>query len=339
MEQHRNGLQSAIGNRRSAIRRGFTLVELLVVIGIIVLLVGILLPVVNGVRKSAYTAASAQQISRLTSAIEAYYGDHRAYPGPLSNEQVISGTPSLPTGLTAPVTMSENAVLGLIGGLKPTLSANPVEFDIERTAGRLGPMSLNPVAPKGGRPYIEVAAAEISLPGDLKKPAKYESEFGGPPAEDSIVPEFLDHFPDSLPVLYYRARKGANGVISDKNKPAAYQYDIGQNLGYLKPLRGPSGIGGAGPHGLTTVTPEKLINEAGVEAPQAPWGTGNPKSGAAPYNAFTYFANPQLTPAGSTSGRNASGTARQKDGYILISPGKDRVYGTRDDVTNFGGVQ
>src|SRR5688500_11671252 len=87
----RSGNQSAMGNRQSAIGRGFTLVELLVVIGIIVLLVGILLPVVHGVRKSAYAAASGQQIARLNAAIQAYYGDHKAYPGPLSNDQIITG--------------------------------------------------------------------------------------------------------------------------------------------------------------------------------------------------------------------------------------------------------
>src|SRR6187200_2999400 len=93
--ERRIGVQSAIRDRKSAMA-GFTLVELLVVIGIIVLLVGILLPVVSGIKKSAYGAASAQQIQRLTSAIEAYSADHRAYPGPLSNDQIVFQTP-LPT--------------------------------------------------------------------------------------------------------------------------------------------------------------------------------------------------------------------------------------------------
>jgi hypothetical protein len=30
--------------------------------------------------------------------------------------------------------------------------------------------------------------------------------------------------------------------------------------------------------------------------------------------------------------------AREKDKYILISAGPDRVYGTDDDITNFGSV-
>ena len=48
----RHQLERVIGNRRSASRRGFTLVEMLTVIGIIILLVSILLPVVGSVRQS-----------------------------------------------------------------------------------------------------------------------------------------------------------------------------------------------------------------------------------------------------------------------------------------------
>ena len=40
----------------SQARRGFTMIELLVVVGIVVLLLAILLPVVNQVRKKAFVA-------------------------------------------------------------------------------------------------------------------------------------------------------------------------------------------------------------------------------------------------------------------------------------------
>ncbi len=63
--------------------RGFTLVELLVVIGIIALLIGILIPVVSKVRISGYVADSKNWVSQISGAIERYHSDFRAYPGPI----------------------------------------------------------------------------------------------------------------------------------------------------------------------------------------------------------------------------------------------------------------
>jgi hypothetical protein len=50
-----------------------------------------------------------------------------------------------------------------------------------------------------------------------------------------------------------------------------------------------------------------------------------------PADAYPYLLNPQLsTPA--------VPIPRAKDGYILISAGPDRIYGTPDDITSFGKV-
>ena len=289
------------------------------------------------VRSAAYATDSAQQILRLTSAIENYKTDYGAYPGPLSNDQVITAGGAMPAGITGKVTMSENLVLGLIGGLKPGGStSNPAAYDEARIRSRLGPMSLNPLSPKGGRTYFDASGAELAFG------ANYQSEYGGPKADDSNVPEIVDHFPDSMPVLYYRARAGAPGVVSSGGRGAgAFQYDIQQNIGYLKPRSGASGIGGSGPHGLVDLGSPDQINT--LNAPVAPWlgplkGPVDSAKGVKPYDAISYFMNQQLTPA-TPAPTNATGVARQKDGYILISPGKDRVYGTTDDITNFGGVQ
>ncbi|MGH7177028.1 MAG: hypothetical protein ACREJC_06595, partial [Tepidisphaeraceae bacterium] len=57
----------------------------------------------------------------------------------------------------------------------------------------------------------------------------------------------------------------------------------------------------------------------------------NPPSGSLVYtypaDAYPYFQSGSVP-----------NTARQKDGFILISAGADRVYGTRDDIVNFGTV-
>ena len=366
--------QSAIRNSRSAMRAmrrrcGFTLVELLVVIGIIILLVGILLPVVNGARRAAWNAASAQQISRLTAAIEAYSQDFRAYPGPLSDEQIIKGAPGLPAvktpadGVAIPalkgVTMSENLVLGLLGGVAPSTATGPAaafgEYDEDRIRARTGPMSLNSANPKAYKAYMEASASELSLRGAGAPAGNYRSASGGPQAQDSAIPEFVDHFPDSLPVLYLRARKGASGVISDATTPTKFQYDLRYIQGYTSPkvavsgrtgqwqtgIGGtptPAGAGFPGGHGIQALGSPLLITNPNVKPAQEPWGSeGSNGSTGPPYGAITYFMHPQLTPAG-TAPTNATATPRQKDTYILISAGKDRVYGTRDDVTNFGSL-
>jgi len=69
---------------RGASRRGpggFTLVELLVVIGIIVLLAGILIPSVSLAFRLADEARAKSRLAELANGCEAYYHDYNYYPG------------------------------------------------------------------------------------------------------------------------------------------------------------------------------------------------------------------------------------------------------------------
>ncbi len=68
-------------NRRHSFWRGFTLVELLVVITIIALLAGLLLPaVLNAIKKAEMTKAKGE-VSALANAVDAYYHEYSKYPG------------------------------------------------------------------------------------------------------------------------------------------------------------------------------------------------------------------------------------------------------------------
>src|SRR5579862_7526733 len=78
-------------------RRGFTALELLVAIGIIVLLAAILIPVVNQVRMRAYTATTEGEMQRIMTACINYYHDFNAYPGPLSNGMVLHNGAQTPS--------------------------------------------------------------------------------------------------------------------------------------------------------------------------------------------------------------------------------------------------
>jgi len=66
----------------------FTLTELMVVIAVIVILIGILIPVVSRVRTAAYEARTKAFLAELSGAMDNYFSDQHAYPGPFSNDQI-----------------------------------------------------------------------------------------------------------------------------------------------------------------------------------------------------------------------------------------------------------
>jgi prepilin-type N-terminal cleavage/methylation domain-containing protein len=316
-------------------RRGFTLVEMLTVIGIIVLLVSILLPVVGAVRTRGHEADTRAMLARIATGIESYYSDFNAYPGPIGNDQ-ISVTPGpnivakTGAGMTldkTKITQAENLVLGVLGGLNVETNGNVV-FD-PALVGQ-GPMSLNPRAPKKHRSYMD----KVSLTpvfSDASKGHHFGDEAGE--ADDTCIPEFLDKFPDGMPILYMRANRGAAGIATNvvqSGTTRQAQYDLHQIIGYTSKNIGAGrslseseySVGPARSayaqfkHGLRTVTPNTTIIETSTNRP--PGETGF--SYVYPYDLHAFLRSPSI-----------ANTARQKDGYILISAGADRVYGTKDD--------
>ena len=351
-------------NQRSA----FTLVELLVVIGIIVLLVGLLIPVVSKVRLSAQEADSKQQISGLSAAIERYFNDFKAYPGPIANDLLRNdqadasdfGGPGgsfsvqTPAGVTDydttagailnKLTGSENLVLALLGGLKLDSGSSPGALQLVYDPSDVGkgPASLNTASPKRFAAYIDDKDLSWRTVNG-RKTGKYED--GAAPADDTLIPEFVDRFSTGpMPVLYLRARTGASGIADPMtpNNARTRQYNIHGIIGYTRDQgtdrfigearRAPEGGDKSSDdvkklrHGLRETSPADTF--AGFGDPTNP-----PKP---PYRFDVYLANPN---ANANPVNRTTGTPRNKDGYILISPGRDRIYGTNDDITNFGSVR
>jgi prepilin-type N-terminal cleavage/methylation domain-containing protein len=388
--------------------QAFTLIELLVVIGLIAILVAVTLTIIPKVKRAVYGAQTQSQLAALATAIQAYYNDYRAYPGPLANNQLYAkydnssgpyilantGGSSLtpvqltagepftgnaigynpPSGsyLTGRVTGSQNLVLGLLGGLEVQANGSGVvsqfvynPLDLLATDGVTpnprGPASLNPASPKRQSAYIQVKAGDISVPTESAFNGNGTSfiDEGGRFADDTMIPVFLDKFNPPMPILYYRTNVGgtaiaalrstssagayvddSNNVLTDPNTNANLvpQYDLTQNLPYAQSQIGlvkssASAQGGIATHGLQGVGTSPALTDpidTNVNGTFVPYNNGK--------NGLAYFKDPSLNTANS-SNTNGQGIARQKDGFVLISAGPDRQYGTRDDLIYPGPLQ
>ncbi|CAN5700554.1 hypothetical protein BH09PLA1_BH09PLA1_37820 [soil metagenome] len=334
-------------------RAAFTLVELMVVVGIIAVLISVLIPVIASVRTRAYDADSKSWAQQLTAAIERYQADFRAYPGPLTDAQIsanpfpaapfsgltpMSSATGFDTALTTTqITGAENLVLGLLGGLRVTGTAPTLGLVYDPAIVGLGAQNLNAANPKRFEPYLD----SINLSwrqGANGKTGAFQDGTGS--ANDTIIPEFVDRYPSGeMPILYLRARRGvpptvgaasatANNIITFGGATRTGTYDLSQIIGYTQTMIGEGKKIKAG----------EYINAGSLQFPSHGLQTVNPNSTSAnppqsgrvyiyPMDAYAYFESAQIP-----------NTARNKDSFILIAAGPDRVYGTRDDIVNFGAV-
>jgi prepilin-type N-terminal cleavage/methylation domain-containing protein len=87
---------------RASRHRGFTLVELLVVIGIIAILVGILIPVLGMARESGRCSVCLSNLRQIGHAFQMYANDHNDYLVPGDYFGTIDGAPLPPAGWLSP---------------------------------------------------------------------------------------------------------------------------------------------------------------------------------------------------------------------------------------------
>jgi len=241
-----------------------------------------------------------------------------------------------------------------------------------------GPPSLNPASPRKQQAYLNINAGDLSIPNNKINMGQF-TDSANRHAADSIIPEFVDKFGEPLPILYFRTNVGGTAIagfrncatpgsnqplVDSNNNPLVAQYDLDQNIAYTGCPSGSSAI--VSTIGLKANNPSSMHGLQGLASTSAqvtgsapmtdpidttvagtylPCGPSTASPALVPgANALAYFKDPSLNTTtsanvGNSNSGTTQGTARQKDGFILISAGPDRQYGTRDDIIYPGPLQ
>jgi len=326
---------------KSRRRPGFTLVELMTVIAIIVLLIAILIPALSSARIQAKKSSTAGLINSVERGCEMFQADYNQYPqsrgyNPFESQGdniLLMGAQWLGLQLVGP------DMRGIVDWRDLRNDSNDDEtidendwlewyaLQPEREYTRMGP-------------YATVEGSAVQ---SLVTYANVKSDITDPPLEledgtsdwpNERIPFFIDAF--SNPVLYYRANPKVKAPFTTGTPGSDFvvgQYDQADNAYFT----GSSGAQGRYP---STDTPGWDLSGAGYVGDYAhdlgDFGYTEdqlefpePKTFAAFFCDGNIFDNTQ----------NADGEGRlwpyKADSYVLISAGEDGTYGTMDDITNF----
>ncbi len=305
----------------SPARRGFSVTELLVVVGIIVLLIGLLLPALRNVRTRAKATTTQSTMNSFAQACDTFFQDHGRYPG-LIPERILANVPNVISG-------TENALLELMGGavrgdaqgydeLTPEYAPATggwleVELDSSTPVGvfkiSLGPTSDDapPLANRLGegptingrkyQPYFAPGSRELAPTALRTGP-----DLGSDPVEFEI-PDLLDAW--GQPIIYVRrAGTGIGALVGQPGDNPPPQFYRGAMRTYLDATQ----LGDLGEDQLN----RSLLNQGSdVEQDET-------------------FAQILRHPAlGDPDNPLATGEAR--GGFILISAGPDGIFFSTED--------
>jgi len=294
---------------------GFTIVELLTVIGIMAMLVALLIPAVTAVRATAKKVSQKAQFVSIEMGLTAFRNDYGDYPP--SNWWDPPPAPSGPRDYCGAQKLAEALVGWDLMGFHPKSDFRANGFN------DAGVFVYNPndavlMAQRKG-PYLELATASVFRLGDIS-PTKPGLFIDTPPlAPDTFV--LCDVFSvkkitftkpgisetttqhAGTPILYYRANTSSKSVNYTPGSPNPEQliYNARDNF----PL----------------INLRKLADWNNLSAPHR----------RHPLEDFSFFyeyiRDPKIT---------ARPWPYRPDSYILISAGPDGEYGTGDDICNFG---
>jgi prepilin-type N-terminal cleavage/methylation domain-containing protein len=324
------------GTSRS--RPGFTLVELMTVIAIIVLLIGILIPALSSARKQAKQTATAGLIKSIGSGCEMFRGDFKQYPQSRGRNpfEAASEDISLMGAQWLALQLMGADGSGIVDWRDVKNDSNDDKvidqedwndwyaLDPSRQYTRMGP-------------YAEVDAKSMRTVWSLQQESSElaDVEFVPEPLADFVndwsngrVPFFMDAF--GYPIIYYRANPKTEAPFTTGTPGSDFvvgQYDQADNAFFTgsdgNNGRWPVVSGGWDLSGSGQLHP---LGTFGYERDQIEWPEADT------FAAFICDQNIYENTARASGGRL---WPYKPDAFLLISPGEDALYGTGDDVTNF----
>jgi type II secretory pathway pseudopilin PulG len=322
---------------------GLTLVEILVVVGIIAILAGLLVPAVHTVQKMARETKQKAQLTAIEMGLAAFKNDYGDYPSSTFNDPLAGGR-----GDYCGAQKLAEALLGWdLLGYHPSsawradgLAVNGLGQPIPNTVYHAPDTLQN----RRGR-YVE---AETANPFFLGRGANWDGVFWDTTGDwgggNVLAPQtyvLCDVFPvrerrvvlpdgkvvsPGTPILYYKANPASKILVPGLNEPLVQPelriYNARDNRALVR-------LGRAADYAkpLTARRSHKLDPVSYLLDAQETLRLANPGDPMFQYFYQLYIRDFKI---------QARVWPHRPDSYLLISAGADGLYGTDDDITNFG---